>query len=207
MIIVLLDLVRRMSFEAMLSTGITVDFYRCNSSKSDLYQDPDCTWDPAIQVSCIFEDNPKVKILKNLGWYNEDEEIRPPIIYLPMYIDWESKKLFDVTSNSLVRVHYFGQNTPSEFRITERKMDSVYGVYWVCKLSPERLNKFEEVRINGTHFLKRKDRDDGCIHDKENNDSDSDFNGDLEHEDYENYLKKSNNEEEYYDMIMGGIDE
>ena len=152
-----ISLVRRMTWEAMSQVGITITFYRCSYDVSDFYQDPACSWDSGIPLNAIFEDNPKVKLLKDLGWYNEDEEIRAPIIYLPMYSNWVTKEILDVKANSLVEIHYFGQATPAKFRITERKMDSVYGCYYVCKLAPERMDNFELVLKEGLYYLKKDD--------------------------------------------------
>ena len=81
-----IELLRRMAFESMFSTGISVDFYQCTSDKSDFYNDPDCTWDNAVKIGANFEDNPRIKLLKDLGWYNEDEEIRPQILYLLIFL-------------------------------------------------------------------------------------------------------------------------
>lgn len=206
-----IDLMRRMALEAIFSTGITVDFYRCCEDKSDMYQDPKCVWDDAVQISAIFEDNPKIKVLKDLGWYTEDEEIRPQIIYIPMYKDWTMKELFDVKSNSLIHIHYFGQEEPREFRITEKKMDSVYGVYWICKLAPERLDNFYTITLDGTHYLKRNlNRGSSCEH--KENDSGEDLRV-YNHDDYENNIgmgtdrdsNTSNNfVSDYSQLVMGG---
>lgn len=159
-----IDIQRRMFLEAAISTGVIVDFYRCISDISDFYNDPNCRWEEPVKLPVIFDDHPKVKTLKALGWFTEDED-RPMLLYLPMYKDWTTKDLLDVRENSLIRIHYFGQNIPAEFRITEKKMDSVYGVHWACKISPERLNEFYLIEENGRHFIKRKLREYDCAHD------------------------------------------
>ncbi len=197
------SLVRRMAYEAMYSTGITVEYYKCCENRPDFYQDPDCKWDSAITMGAIFEDNPKIKILKDLGWFTEDEEIRPMIIYLPMYKDWTAKDVFDIKSNSLIKVNYFGQSSPSEFRITDKRMDSVYGCYWICKLAPERLDNFYELVLNGSHYLKKKQPgdtiDEKCEHAR--NDTGLDERN-YEHEDYEEYIKKNIDEEDDYSSLI-----
>lgn len=197
------DLVRRMAYEAMYSTGITVEYYRCCEDRPDFYNDPECKWDTAIKLSAIFDDNPKIKVLKDLGWFTEDEEIRPMIIYLPMYKDWTAKDVLDIKDNSLIKVYYFGQATPSEFRITEKKMDSVYGCYWVCKLAPERFENFYEIVSDGTHYLKkRKYIDDECEHKKNDTEEDE---RDYKHDNYEDYFEdtSSNIGDDYSSLIMG----
>lgn len=149
-----IELQRRMFYESALHTGITVDFYNCKYEKQDFNQDLNLMWDDAIRLPVIFDDAPKVKVLKNLGWYTEDDE-RPELVYLPMYKDWMTKELLDVKENSIIRLYYFGGINTADFRVTDKKMDSVYGVYWVCKLAPERMNDFTMIELNGEHFLKR----------------------------------------------------
>lgn len=149
-----IELQRRMFWESALHTGITVDFYNCVYEKQDFNQDLNLMWDDAIRLPVIFDDAPKVKVLKNLGWYTEDDE-RPELVYLPMYKDWMTKELLDVKENSIIRLYYFGGITTADFRVTDKKLDSVYGVYWVCKLAPERMNDFIMIELNGEHFLKR----------------------------------------------------
>ena len=149
-----IELQRRMFWESALHTGITVDFYNCKFEQQDFNQDLNLIWDDAIRLPVIFDDAPKVKVLKNLGWYTEDDE-RPELVYLPMYKDWMTKELLDVKENSIIRLYYFGGINTADFRVTDKKMDSVYGVYWVCKLAPERMNDFTMIELNGEHFLKR----------------------------------------------------
>lgn len=149
-----IELQRRMFWESALHTGITVDFYNCKFEQQDFNQDLNLMWDDAIRLPVIFDDVPKVKVLKNLGWYTEDDE-RPELVYLPMYKDWMTKELLDVKENSIIRLYYFGGISTADFRVTDKKMDSVYGVYWVCKLAPERMNDFTMIELNGEHFLKR----------------------------------------------------
>lgn len=149
-----IELQRRMFWESALHTGITVDFYNCVYEKQDFNQDLNLMWDDAIRLPVIFDDAPKVKVLKNLGWYTEDDE-RPELVYLPMYKDWMTKELLDVKENSIIRLYYFGGITTADFRVTDKKLDSVYGVYWICKLAPEHMNDFTMVELNGEHFLKR----------------------------------------------------
>jgi len=194
-----IDIQRRMFWEAAISTGITVDFYNCCSDISDFYQDPNLKWEKPVLLPVIFDDHPKVKILKDYGWFTEDEEDRPQLVYLPMYKDWTTKELLKLNDNSLIRVHYFGQNFASEFRITDKRMDSLYGVYWVCKLAPERINVFNFIDEHGEHFLKRARRDepDKMVGDKRV----------YENDQYVKNIIESDNEDTYYDMIMNGKDE
>ena len=204
---------RRMFWEAAIHTGIWVDYFECSSDKSDFYNDPNVLWKEAIRVPVIYDNMPNIKILKKFGWYTDDQEDQLGLIYFPMYIDWQTKELLNVRENSLVRVHYFGQNIPAEFRIMGKKLDSVYGVYWICSLAPERLDKFYFVEEKGFHFLKIKERGEFCEHE-------TDLDGDgihneaiddvedtqtYEHGDYINNIEETDNTvDDYFDSIMYG---
>ena len=198
-----IDIQRRMFIEAAISMGVIVDFYRCCSDKSDFYNDANCKWEEPVKLPVIFDEHPRVKILKALGWYTEDDE-RPTLLYLPMYKDWILKEILDVRENSLVRIHYFGQNIPSEFRITEKKMDSVYGVHWVCKLAPERMDEFSIIEEKGRHFLKRVKRDMDCSHDMDENADNRKFVHDGVND---NITEANSSDYDYYDLITNGKSE
>jgi hypothetical protein len=91
-------------------------------------------------------------MLKDLGWYNEDDEIRPLIIYLPIYRNQE-RDLLNVRENCIVEILYFGVNKTGKFRVTAKRLDSLYGNYWVCKCVPERTISFIDNYDDGFHYL------------------------------------------------------
>ena len=201
-----IDLQRRMFWESAVSTGIIADYYRCGSDEADFYNDPNCLWEAPIYLPIQFDDVPKVKILKQWGWYTEDDE-KPTLAYLPMYSDWTTKELLDVRENSLLRIHYFGQDLPAEFRITDKKMDSIYGVHWICKLAPERFNQFYMIQEHGTHFLKKKVRLDSEQHGSINPPPDDGSPGDArvyEHDDMPaGQALTDRRPDDYWAMVMG----
>lgn len=191
-----------MFIEAATSTGIIVDFYRCVTDRNDFNNDPNCIWEDAIHLPVILDDAPKVKVLKDLGWFSEDDE-RPTLVYLPMYKDWTTKELLDVSENSLLRIHYFAQPVPAEFRIMDKKMDSIYGVHWVCKLAPERLDHFYVVNEKGRHFLKLKKR----YFDEANNTTMTEEDRRVEHGEFMDTQMLDNTSDDYFDLIMNGDSE
>jgi hypothetical protein len=146
------DIVRRMFLEATQTVGCTAVFHELKSATSDLYNDPDTLYYPPVVLDILLDENPKVKMLKDLGWYNEDEEIRPLLIYLPIYKN-QDKDLLNVRENCLIEVVYMGVNTRSTFRISSKRLDSIYGNYWVCKCVPERRISFIYDPSDGHEFL------------------------------------------------------
>ena len=197
-----IDLQRRMFYEAAVSTGVMVDFYRCMSDVRDFNNDPNCMWEDCISLPVIFDDAPKVKVLKELGWFSEDDE-RPMLVYLPMYKNWSTKELLDVRENSLMRVHFFDQPIPAEFRVMDKKMDSIYGVHWVCKLAPERLDQFYLVNDSGRHFLKKQKR----YFDEADNTVMTEEDRRVEHSEFMDTHILDDTRDDYYDMIMGSDSE
>lgn len=201
-----IDLLRRQFWEAASMTGIYVDFYNCCYDHSDFYQDPNLKWESAIYIPILFDDNPKIKTLKDYGWFSEDED-RPQLAYFPMYRDWQTKELLDLRENSLIRIPYFGQNTESEFRVMDKRLDSVYGTYWICKLAPERLNDFYLIDEHGEHYLKRNpNRSDDCEHEIKEGDIDKD-NRRYENDKFVNEIVDDSDRDDYYDMIMNSATE
>lgn len=196
-----IDLQRRMFWEAAQSTGVLVDFYNCVSDKSDFNNDPNIKWDDRVILPVIFDDAPKVKIIKELGWYTEDDE-RPMLAYLPIYKDWTTKELLRLHEQSLMRIYYYGQSIPSEFRVMDKRLDSIYGVYWICKLAPERLDKFVLVEESGRHFLKLDIRNE-----EKDTDYDKGTDNRYEHDEDAANILYDNTSDGYFDEIMNGESE
>lgn len=192
-----IKLQRRVVWDAFCHSGISCDYYPCLEDNKDLYNDPTCVWGDKISVDVTFDDNPKIKVLKDLGWYNEDEEIRSPILYMPIYENYEEETLLTVKNNSLVRVNYFGRNEPAEFRITETRMDSIYGIHWICKLAPEKIRLFETELKNGSYYLKR----------NEDTSASNELSLGCSHEEEIPSSSATNPLDDYNSMIMGACDD
>jgi hypothetical protein len=184
------SLQRRIFWDACTHSGYKVEYFEPIEEHRDLYQDPTVeSWKASVIVPCILDEHPKVKVLKEFGWFSEgDSELQAQLIYVPMYSNWETKEIFHVKDQSIFRMTYFGQNYPSDFRLTDKRMDSVYGNYWILKVSPEHMDNFYYVTDHGSHYLKRKKDDETvkCEH-KENPEQQRDMRI-YQNEDLEKYL-------------------
>lgn len=151
------ELLRRIVWDSLCHSGVTANYFPCVTNNPDLYNDPNCQWNGPIHIDVGFEEHPKVKVLKDYGWYSEDEEIRPMLVYLPVcYYDSQgNRQMFPMKTNSLIQIHYFGRIKPAEFRITAYQMDSVYGLYYIGKLAPERIALIETELKDGSYYLRR----------------------------------------------------
>lgn len=147
------DIIRRMFLEASEAMGCTALYHELKVKTSrDLYNDPTSLYEEPLVLEVLFDENPKVKMMKSLGWYNEDEEIRPLLIYLPIYKN-QQRDLINVMEECLVEIVYFGINKTAIFKISSKRLDSLYGNYWVCKCVPERKVQFTYDPSDGYDFL------------------------------------------------------
>lgn len=146
------DIVRKMFLEATQAVGCTAIYHEVKTLEEDIYNDPSTEYLEPLTLDVLFDENPKVRVLKDLGWYNEDEEIRPLLIYLPIYKNLNNEVL-NVIENSLVEIVYLGINKKRTFRITTKRLDSLFGNYWICKCVPERNIQFRYDPSDGLEFL------------------------------------------------------
>ncbi|AMM44838.1 hypothetical protein SP15_039 [Bacillus phage SP-15] len=111
----------------------------------DFYSDPEYEHSLPKEIDIIFEDNPRVKTLKDLHWYNEDAEVLPVIAYI------SSKDVNNFNLNPLegtvVELPYKigGKHQTSIFEIQEPKGFGPNQVYWVCKLVPYRAETSDKI--------------------------------------------------------------
>ncbi len=80
----------------------------------------------------FFEENPSVKLLKSLGWYVEDEEILPSIVYIPAKYD---DRFIFVRPSSKITVRV-GDTFLKDYKISSVKSPYVNPVFYTCKLIP-----------------------------------------------------------------------
>lgn len=63
----------------------TVDDYDVSILNAEDYK-----YNEPVETYIIFDDRPKVQLLKKLGWYREDDEIKPSLAYIPTHLLWET---------------------------------------------------------------------------------------------------------------------
>ena len=85
----------------------------------------------------------------------------------------------------------------------DKKMDSIYGVYWVCKLAPERLDHFYVVNEKGRHFLKLKKR----YYKEADHTTMTEEDRRVEHGEFMDTQMLDNTSDDYFDLIMNGDSE
>ena len=87
-----------------------------------------------IELDVIFDQSPKLKTLRKLGWVSEDPNDKPYIIQVPYDTpNLQRDCLFELPSPDPLT----GKDV---FRVTEINVDQILPDSWYCKLAP----KFEK---------------------------------------------------------------
>ena len=125
-----------MSLEAFSFFGIECDLYQVQQKVDDLNRDETRTYLPPVKVDILFDDHPKVK-LKALGWYTDDNDYLPYLIYVLPH-DKSGNKI-KMSTGVLIDVPYELEETGvRRLEISEVKGDGLQALYWVCKAVPFR---------------------------------------------------------------------
>jgi len=110
----------------------------------NLYNDPtEVKFEEEVenQASKVFDDyvfveqKPDLETLRSMGWYSEDEEILPIIMYLPYDVVEESESPLGI----IVEFPFLMRERYRVFEIVRAKMSSHGPVHWKCKIAPVRL--------------------------------------------------------------------
>ncbi len=126
--------------------GFTVQYRYILKSTESIHSeiDPEKLSEP-IELSVIYEANPKRKFLRNLGWLSEDPEDKPYIMMLPIdtpNLTVEARIYISPTADR----ELVTQSMSREFKITEITTQSEYPDCYVCKVVP--VFKNEPIKAN-----------------------------------------------------------
>lgn len=84
-----------------------------------------------IEMDIIFDQSPRLKTLKKLGWVSEDKEDKPYLVQLP----YDAPNL---QKGCLITLPSPLPMTPSRvFKITDITVDQVLPDSWYCKVAPK----------------------------------------------------------------------
>lgn len=109
---------------------VDMDFTLHGQENPKGYSDP-------IEMNIIFDQSPKLKTLRKLGWVSEDPDDKPYIVQLPFDAPNLQKGCL-ITLPAPLPIA-----TSKVFKITEITFDQVLPDSWYCKLAP----KFEDMNV------------------------------------------------------------
>lgn len=142
------DLLRLQFKEGTEHTGVKAKYYEVLTEEKNIYNDYLVRYKKAIELYVIPDESPKINVLKSLGWYVEEDEFKPFLVYFSLWAG-ETDYVLNVIENSLIEFNLLGGvNGNAKFLISKKQMDSLYGVYWVCKCVPYRVMSEEDVPSN-----------------------------------------------------------
>ncbi len=97
-------------------------------------------FDP-IKINFLFEDMPNPKTLRNLNWWDDNEDTTPPIAYLPWHInnrkEGSNYELKPAVGSKLELPDPLGGESRF-YEIVEVNANTIYLVYSIVKLTPLR---------------------------------------------------------------------
>ena len=109
------------------------DFNLSKTSEMDrpVYFDP-------IPISFLFEDMPNPKTLRNLHWWDDNDDTTPPIAYLPWHINQDNQYELKPTVGSKIELPDPLGGESRFYEIQEVNANTIYLVYSIVKLTPLR---------------------------------------------------------------------
>ncbi len=120
----------------MLGTNIKIKFIE--SVDLDIYTDPKYVYKPPKELDMLLEEHPRQKFLRDLHWYNEDEEIQPLLAYLSKrdYDNFNIEALIGI----IIELPYVIDDKVRNktYKVMEAKAFGPGPFFWILKLVPLR---------------------------------------------------------------------
>lgn len=112
--------------------GIHVQYMYPVDMKYDLHgQEYPLGYSEPIEMDIIFDQSPKLKTLKKLGWVSEDREDKPYLVQLP----YDAPNL---QKGCLIVLPSPEPLVPDKvFKITDITVDQIMPDSWYCKVAPK----------------------------------------------------------------------
>ena len=101
-------------------------------------------FDP-IAISFLFEDMPNPKTLRNLHWWDDNDETTPPIAYLPWHVNQEKSYELKPTVGSKIELPDPLGNDSRFYEIQEVNANTLYLVYSIVKPLRETVEVVKKV--------------------------------------------------------------
>lgn len=120
-----------------LGTPITI-LPTVNFPTEDLQGDPVAQWGTPIPVNGMFDVRPNRRTLDGFGWFAEDPDILPILLYLPQYDLLGNNITLIQDSRIQVENDIDSAITTKEFEIHKYTTTGIPGFYWVCWITPSR---------------------------------------------------------------------
>lgn len=120
-----------------LGTPITI-LQTTNFPTENTQGDPTPQWGTPLSVNGMFDIRPNRRTLDGLGWYAEDPDLLPLLLYLPQY-DLNGNNITIIQDTRVqVENEIDSSITTKYFEIHKFTTTSIPGFYWICWITPAR---------------------------------------------------------------------
>lgn len=103
--------------------------------------------DTPITVDISLDPHPQIKLLKLLGWYNEDTSTVPLIAYIPRYMNDELRTEILISEHAKISMISDPTYLSKEFDVSAVSGNSFNPILWICKLTPHRGNFIDDTPV------------------------------------------------------------
>lgn len=130
-----LELFKQFFSESSYMGGTRVKYQTIKSRVLSDISDEYYEWNDPIELDIIYDERPKVSLLKRLNWFTEDPSIQPKIMYIPSKV---GNTVLNVRRGDLVSViNTVNSSDENIFQVSEVRTELVYYMF-ICNIVPFR---------------------------------------------------------------------
>lgn len=115
-----------------------------------------------IKINFLFEDMPNPRTLRNLNWWDDNDDTTPPIAYLPWHVNKDKEhstyELKPVVGSKIEMPDPLGGSSRF-YEIVEVNANTIYLVYSIVKLTPLRESVYIETQTVAPHTAEHMETD------------------------------------------------
>lgn len=144
--------------EMAMLRGISVDYIYPVDEDVSIHGQIFPEFSSIFNVNIIFDSVPKIKTLKNYGWFSEDKDDKPYIAYFPYDTP-------HIQTKARIKLYPIGSEKDGKwFEITDIHESFEYPDAYICKLAPVYISKtskleYEQTNANYLEDINQPDED------------------------------------------------
>ena len=145
-----------MMLEAGRMMGVPIKVKMAVDPNLNMYHDPDYEYSLPEELDILVDENPQVKVLRHLHWYNENDEVLPILAYFSKRNYRELNMEILMGAELEFPYQLSGVTKTKKYKVMDARAFGPGPMYWICKLAPVRIEfeqeKGEELDGNYNHL-------------------------------------------------------
>lgn len=122
--------------EASYMGGTPVLFYPVKNKVISAVSSEFFEYEDPLSIDIIYDERPKISLLKRLNWYTEDQDIQPRIMYIPSSV---GGKKISVVRGAKVRVNStISPNDSTDLFMISQVRTELVSLFYICNVVPFR---------------------------------------------------------------------